>query len=59
MRVCFRVGVFVFVCECQWGKVVGSTLVERGSSVIPHHPHLNPNSKLKKKKNKIHFCAQN
>ena len=25
------------------GKVVGSTLVERGSSVIPHHPHLNPN----------------
>ena len=28
------------------GKVVGSTLVERGSSVIPHHPHLitNPRS---------------
>ena len=31
----------MFVCEYQWGKVVGSTLVERGSSVIPHHSHLN------------------
>ena len=33
----------VCVCLCQWGKVVGSTLVERGLSVIPHYPHLNPN----------------
>ena len=25
----------MFVCEYQWGKVVGSTLVERGSGADP------------------------
>ena len=33
----------LFVSVVSVGEVVGSTLVERGSSVIPHHPHLNPN----------------
>ena len=48
----------MFVCECQWGKVVGSTLVERGSSVI-HIIHIliltldpNPKPKLKQKNKK-------